>query len=194
MKGPGLKVRNDVRRLWRCPTSGKELRVAGDVTAVRSPFVTEPTWMELVEVFRPPRKMVPVEDFHHLEEVAADAVFETDAKPTKSDTQKSDEPTTDESKPTSETADADVNDVRPEEVKAKPRRPNRKKNRGKKSKDDRTKEPTADTSSDEFGSGIDEKQTSEKQAAGEQSSEQKPAAPQAEADSKPSSSSSDAEP
>ena len=58
MKGPGLRVNLDVRRLWRCPRCGRVARTPGAVTAVRCGCSDE-TWMQLQppvkrEPFRPP--------------------------------------------------------------------------------------------------------------------------------------------
>lgn len=117
MKGPGLKTGNDVRRLWRCPTSGKELLVKGNVTSVRSPFVNDPTWMKLVEEFKPPREMVLVEKFHHLEEVAADAVFEGETPPVEKAESPSEESV--ETEKTKPAADSDQSDTEPK-VEKKP--------------------------------------------------------------------------
>ena len=77
--------------------------MAGHITAVRSPYVNDPTWMELVEVHKPPRASVPVENFHHLEEVAADTVFEGETPP--AEKAESTEPTAAESVTTETTAD-----------------------------------------------------------------------------------------
>ena len=49
MKGPGLRLRNDVRRCWRCPDTGNLLKTPGAVTHLYSPFVKQASWMKLEE-------------------------------------------------------------------------------------------------------------------------------------------------
>lgn len=63
MKGPGLKNKLEVRRLWKCPETGKTLFEDGHVTSRQSPFTKDLVWMNLIEEKRPERKMVLVEDF-----------------------------------------------------------------------------------------------------------------------------------
>jgi hypothetical protein len=52
MKGPGLRVNLDVRRLWQCPLCGAERRAAASVTALRCGCTPERPRMRLVEVRR----------------------------------------------------------------------------------------------------------------------------------------------
>lgn len=59
MKGPGLRIDLDVRRIWRCPRCGRVARTSGGVTAQRCRCVDNGTWMQLQqpvkrEPFRPP--------------------------------------------------------------------------------------------------------------------------------------------
>ena len=50
MKGPGLRIDLDVRRVWRCPACGRELRLGGGVTAVLCDCRrSDPPRMQLVE-------------------------------------------------------------------------------------------------------------------------------------------------
>ncbi|QDV52654.1 hypothetical protein [Gimesia fumaroli] len=49
MKGPGLKLDLDVRRLWKCPQTGETIRLSGDVTAKTMQVKGETVFMQLVE-------------------------------------------------------------------------------------------------------------------------------------------------
>jgi hypothetical protein len=49
MKGPGLRVHLDVRRLWQCPSCGAERRAAASVTALRCGCTPDRPCMRLVE-------------------------------------------------------------------------------------------------------------------------------------------------
>lgn len=49
MKGPGLKLDLDVRRLWKCPQTGETIRLSGDVTAKSTQVNGETVFMQLVE-------------------------------------------------------------------------------------------------------------------------------------------------
>ena len=49
MKGPGLKLDLDVRRLWKCPQTGETIRLSGDVTAKSTQVNGETVFMKLVE-------------------------------------------------------------------------------------------------------------------------------------------------
>lgn len=49
MKGPGLRIENDVRRTWRCPSCGRESRAGGDVVSLRCPCTHEGVPMRLLE-------------------------------------------------------------------------------------------------------------------------------------------------
>ena len=62
MKGPGLKSRLDVRRVWKCPATGKLLRTPGDVTQMLSPFCRDTKWMELVEEQQAPRPDISLDE------------------------------------------------------------------------------------------------------------------------------------
>ncbi len=55
MKGPGLRIDLDVRRIWHCAKCGKTIRTPGLVTAQRCNCSDESTWMRLEQpVPRPP--------------------------------------------------------------------------------------------------------------------------------------------
>ncbi len=62
MKGPGLRIRNDVRRRWKCPETGNILKTPGSVTHLYSPFVKQARWMKLEEEFAPARKQIPLQE------------------------------------------------------------------------------------------------------------------------------------
>jgi len=49
MKGPGLKLDLDVRRLWKCPSTGETIRLSGDVTSKTMQVDGETVFMQLVE-------------------------------------------------------------------------------------------------------------------------------------------------
>lgn len=55
MKGPGLRMTCDVRRIWRCPACGSEMPAAGDVTSLRCPCEKPNRVMQLIEPQRKPR-------------------------------------------------------------------------------------------------------------------------------------------
>ncbi|HBN78418.1 MAG TPA: hypothetical protein DD473_21930 [Planctomycetaceae bacterium] len=62
MKGPGLKTRLDVRRVWKCPQTGRILKTPGHVTQFVSPFTKDRCWMQFIETEHPPRPMVPLDE------------------------------------------------------------------------------------------------------------------------------------
>lgn len=49
MKGPGLKLDLDVRRLWKCPKTGETIRLSGNVVSKTMQVEGEETFMQLVE-------------------------------------------------------------------------------------------------------------------------------------------------
>ncbi|MFN6106417.1 MAG: hypothetical protein ACK5EA_18450, partial [Planctomycetaceae bacterium] len=69
MKGPGVRVDQDVRRFWRCSQCGKVTRTAGRVTTMVCLCTGEPRWMQLEPTPRrpryvpPPRELEPVEEY-----------------------------------------------------------------------------------------------------------------------------------
>jgi hypothetical protein len=56
MRGPGLRLKYDVRRLWRCPVCGYERRAPAMEVVVRCHCNHEEPWMKLVE---PKRQVRP---------------------------------------------------------------------------------------------------------------------------------------
>jgi hypothetical protein len=55
VKGPGLRIDLEVRRIWHCAKCGKTVRTPGLVTAQRCNCSDESTWMRLEQpVPRPP--------------------------------------------------------------------------------------------------------------------------------------------
>ncbi|WP_298859500.1 hypothetical protein [uncultured Gimesia sp.] len=49
MKGPGLKLDLDVRRLWKCPRTGETIRLSGNVASKSIQVEGEEVFMQLVE-------------------------------------------------------------------------------------------------------------------------------------------------
>ena len=50
MKGPGLRVDHDVRRLWVCPDCSRSLRLDGSVSYMRCDCQgATSSWMQLIE-------------------------------------------------------------------------------------------------------------------------------------------------
>jgi hypothetical protein len=47
MKGPGLRIDLDVRRMWRCPRCGRTVRTAGKVVSQRCQCAESGVWMRL---------------------------------------------------------------------------------------------------------------------------------------------------
>lgn len=55
MKGPGIRIDLDVRRLWRCPRCGDERKATGTLTARVCPRAEcAGVWMKLIEPLRKP--------------------------------------------------------------------------------------------------------------------------------------------
>jgi len=79
MRGPGFRRDLDVRRTWKCPACGSELRVGGDVSTVRCDCQPAGVWMRIQSernaVPREPRPAsppeIPVADFQLTEEELA---------------------------------------------------------------------------------------------------------------------------
>ncbi len=55
MKGPGMRLDLDVRRLWRCPSCDAERRTPGDRTALHCTICSDHPLMALIERTRPVR-------------------------------------------------------------------------------------------------------------------------------------------
>ena len=53
MKGPGMRLELDVRRVWRCPSCGREARSGGGVVTKICGCTREGVAMRLVELPRP---------------------------------------------------------------------------------------------------------------------------------------------
>lgn len=49
MKGPGLKLDLDVRRLWKCPKTGQAIRLSGNVVSKSTEVNGETVFMQLIE-------------------------------------------------------------------------------------------------------------------------------------------------
>ena len=52
VKGPGLRVELDVRRLWECPQCGRRQKTGGDVVTVRCGCTPQGIQMRLIETGR----------------------------------------------------------------------------------------------------------------------------------------------
>ena len=67
MKGPGLRIDLDVRRVWRCSKCGRIVRTLGQVTAQRCGCTEAAQWMHLEPAVKrepfhaPPREHLPEE-------------------------------------------------------------------------------------------------------------------------------------
>ena len=70
MKGPGLRITHDVRRLFTCPACGRKLKLPGQVTSQQCGCRPEGAWMQLRErpVLTPPRKQAETAALSALEE------------------------------------------------------------------------------------------------------------------------------
>ena len=55
MRGAGMRLGLDVRRLWRCPQCGAERKLPADVTTVRCSACSGSPFMQIVEPQRRPR-------------------------------------------------------------------------------------------------------------------------------------------
>lgn len=58
MRGPGMRIDFDMRRIWRCPACGSERRAEGKITSLRCNCSSGPTMMKLIEPqrWRPPEQ------------------------------------------------------------------------------------------------------------------------------------------
>lgn len=81
MKGPGVRLDLDVRRIWKCPQCGLLRKTAGSVSATICRCQPDGVWMSLVEPPRPkrekraPAQPIPDDDADSL---SADAATERD--------------------------------------------------------------------------------------------------------------------
>lgn len=80
MKGPGLRADLDVRRLWKCPRCSRVMRYSGDVVSHICHCQKEGTFMQLVEVPKPP---VPTSDCREVR--GSGAIAETLAPSSEAD-------------------------------------------------------------------------------------------------------------
>jgi hypothetical protein len=55
MRGPGMRLGLDVRRLWQCPQCGAQRKLPADVTSVRCSACSAAPFMQIVEPPRRPR-------------------------------------------------------------------------------------------------------------------------------------------
>ena len=78
MKGPGLRIDLDVRRVWRCSKCGRIVRTLGQVTAQRCGCTEAAQWMQLQpavkkEPFRAPAREHLLEEWEVAELAVAPA-------------------------------------------------------------------------------------------------------------------------
>jgi len=100
MKGPGLRIHNDVRRRWRCPETGNILKTPGSVTHLYSPFVKQARWMKLEEEFSLARQQTPLQEI--LEKMVIDAPEEDSPPKAEQEEPKTGDEETTDSESTSE--------------------------------------------------------------------------------------------
>jgi hypothetical protein len=65
MKGPGMRLDLDVRRVWQCPACGRQARDSGDVVVRVCDCTKDGPLMRLVDVPRPKptvRVQIPAHD------------------------------------------------------------------------------------------------------------------------------------
>jgi hypothetical protein len=69
MKGPGMRIDLDVRRVWECPACGRRRRAEGSVTALKCVCQPDGVQMKLIEGRRTVRKFpFPAPEPPRLEE------------------------------------------------------------------------------------------------------------------------------
>lgn len=79
MRGPGMRLKLDVRRMWQCPRCGAQRKLPAHVTTVRCQCVSEPTFMKIVE---PQRLARPVpKPLNLVLNIDLDTPDENDARP-----------------------------------------------------------------------------------------------------------------
>ena len=59
IKGPGLRLKLDVRRVWECPACGRRVKRGGEVTNYKCPCREPALWMRLIENQRFVREYQP---------------------------------------------------------------------------------------------------------------------------------------
>jgi hypothetical protein len=78
MKGPGMRLDLDIRRVWRCPACGREARSEGQIVTRFCGCTKEGIAMRLVEVPRPmPTVRIP-QPSEHDPDIPELADFPTD--------------------------------------------------------------------------------------------------------------------
>lgn len=72
MRGPGMRLKYDVRRQWKCPKCGLERLVAATATTVRCQCETPGPLMQLLESKRYARaEPAPLPPYFEMEEIPA---------------------------------------------------------------------------------------------------------------------------
>ncbi len=83
MKGPGMRLDLDIRRVWRCPACGREMRSEGKEVGRMCGCTKEGVAMRLVELPRPKpvvRIPEPDPDEHPFEDFPTDIPVNPPAK------------------------------------------------------------------------------------------------------------------
>ncbi len=131
MKGPGMRLDLDVRRIWRCPSCDAERRTSGDRTALHCTVCSDRPLMTLIERARPVRPVAQPLDL--TIELHPDDVDAPPALPPGMTAEPTPEPTTGESQqdaaPESHTPPPRTKQTRPERQKRSGKRPNRRRPR-----------------------------------------------------------------
>ena len=86
MKGPGIRIDLDVRRIWTCPRCSRVTKYLGDVVALRCGCSAEPNWMQLTDLPRRQRAVQQAVVHPAAADEAADAFDEREKE--KSDDRK----------------------------------------------------------------------------------------------------------
>jgi len=153
MKGPGMRLDLDVRRVWRCPECGVERRTSGDRTIVSCHACKQTRWMTLVEPQRPVRTLAAPLDLVidlHPDDVALPPSLPADAEPATEE--RADLP---ESAPTESKTETAVTEASASE---KPRRGKRKNSR-RRSRQKSGEDKPADTPATQMAAPPPEKQS-----------------------------------
>ncbi|WP_437201348.1 hypothetical protein [Planctomicrobium sp. SH664] len=73
MRGPGIRLKLDIRRLWRCPVCHYERKAPANEVAVRCHCTKEGTSMKLVEGQRKVRlPSSPIDMYMHYDDLMQD--------------------------------------------------------------------------------------------------------------------------
>jgi len=73
MRGPGVRLKNDVRRTWKCPYCGKERKLGKEHVSLSCRCTTPPAQMQLIEPRRAVRaEMPPLPLYFDCEELLAE--------------------------------------------------------------------------------------------------------------------------